>query len=72
MGKRGGKAMIRIENKETGQIIETTLSNWRNALNSIKFSAKYWNDTPVTTKASYMINHIKNGYEDQFIKAYVV
>lgn len=63
--------MIRIESKLTGEIVETSLCIWRIALNRIKYYAEYRN-MKITTKASYMINHIKNGYEDRFIKAWIV
>lgn len=62
--------MIKIENKMTGVKVETKVSNWRNGLNAIKCDASY-DGIKIDTKAINVINNIKDGYEDKFIKAYI-
>lgn len=65
--------MIRIENKITGEIVETDTRNWRLGLNTIKGFMDY-NNAPysINTKASNFINKVKYGYEDDVIKADII
>jgi hypothetical protein len=65
------KKGIRIENKNTGEIIQTDISLWRYNLSCIKSSSRHWENLNITTKPIALINGImrNNRYEDQYIKA---
>jgi hypothetical protein len=63
--------MIRIENKLSGEIVETDARNWRNALNIIKYYSNY-DGKPLNIKSSNFINQVNNGYEDNTIKANII
>jgi len=62
---------IRIEYKLGGEIIESNLNNWKCALKMAKSFGMY-DGVYFNTKASTFINGIKDGFEDEFIKAEVI
>ena len=63
--------MIRIENKVSGEIVETDARNWRNALNIIKHYSNY-DGISLNIKSSQFINKVVCGYEDTILKANIV
>jgi hypothetical protein len=63
--------MIRIENKVSGEIVETDTRNWRNALNIIKHFSNY-EGSSINIKASDFINKVSKGYEDSILKANII
>lgn len=62
--------MIRIESKMTGEIVETPTNRWRENLNLIKYYASC-EGIKINTKATSLITNLNNGYEDDYIKAYI-
>lgn len=63
--------MIRIENKLSGEIVETDARNWRYALNIIKGFGQY-DGRDIKIKSSDFIRQVSKGYEDNTIKADII